>query len=301
MPLLGKDLSTLRNDQPLRCFTQSTCIRVGMLTLLVSFFFWHGILTEFLGHSRTPLNWIHQPWRKAWKFCNWHWFQRPTHLSLWFCLGSQVHWLAEQYYSAAKASWMARYNTIRIIASSLEVGFVSEGRFGELVNLKTNLKLNLFSEILRFYSLVEFTKSVLPWRKVTNRDLVHASKISVRFDTRTLFLDKCPKEYDEILTLIDKSNFIDVPPYERIYALLERVSFTWKFPTITNDSQFFQIMNKNSYSWEQRFDWEDELTTCSSATNCSNRESEHADKDNKTDKTAMLPDWYFIITFVILF
>lgn len=54
--------------------------------------------------------------------------------------------------------------------------------------------------------------------------MVHASKISARSENRSFFMEECPKEFDEILTLIDNLNFTDVPPYERIYALLERVS-----------------------------------------------------------------------------
>lgn len=49
-------------------------------------------------------------------------------------------------------------------------------------------------------------------------------------------------------------------------------------------------MEENSYTWEQCFDWEDELTICSSAINRSTRESDNADEDIKTAKTAILPD-----------
>jgi serine/threonine protein kinase len=34
MPLLGKDLCTLRNEQKSRCFTRSSVVRVGILSFL---------------------------------------------------------------------------------------------------------------------------------------------------------------------------------------------------------------------------------------------------------------------------
>lgn len=137
-----------------------------------------------------------------------------------------------------------------------------------------------------FYTLVELTKGALPWRLKTgkslvriiqriyfllDRETVHLSKVrrtpvpatpyslcyfqlSSRTDTRSTFLEKCPKEYDDILKYIDSLTFVDRPNYdEKICGVLEGVIILL---VLTVWSPFFQIITANSYSWDQLFDWE---------------------------------------------
>lgn len=110
----------------------------------------------------------------------------------------------------------------------LDVGWRGTTRYGSLqAHLKQDLSRKDDVESW-FYLLVELSKGSLPWRLKTDRALVQASKMSARTDTRTTFLEKCSKEYDEILTIVDSLTFPDVPPYEKVVALLESVSFQVK-------------------------------------------------------------------------
>ncbi|KAI1732570.1 protein kinase domain-containing protein [Ditylenchus destructor] len=71
------------------------------------------------------------------------------------------------------------------------------------------------------YMVVEFTKGWLPWRNVKNIDDIGNMKKDARREYK-LLLGGCPREYVDILKLIDSGQFFDEPKYFEIYNLLRK-------------------------------------------------------------------------------
>jgi len=231
MPLLGRDLSTLRNEQQTRSFTRATVVRVGILSLQAVQEL-HQI--GFLSRDIKPGNFAIGLGGN----------DRRIYL---FDFG-----LARRYVDKNRNIIPARPNP----------GWRGTTRYGSLqAHLKQDLSRKDDVESW-FYLLVEITKGALPWKMTTNRDTVQAAKRSARVQTRSTFLDKCPQEYDEMLTHIDSLAFADAPNYEKLVGLLEAV------------------MKQHSYKWDQRFDWEaDDEATASTMASSSCCEDECAGAD----------------------
>lgn len=272
MPLLGKDLSTLRNEQQTSSFTRASVVRIGILSLMVRLF-----KTDFL-FSLQAIQELHSIGYISRDV-------KPGNFAIGLGANDRRLFLfdfglARKYLDSNKNIIPPRKGTFFARVQKycywfLDVGWRGTTRYGSLqAHLKQDLSRKDDVESW-FYLLVELSKGSLPWRLKTDRALVQASKMSARTDTRTTFLEKCSKEYDEILTIVDSLTFPDVPPYEKVVALLESVSFQVKRFSQSNS---FQIMKTHNYTWDQRYDWEDEDNTCSTIAS-SVLEDENANKD----------------------
>ncbi|VDO19507.1 unnamed protein product, partial [Heligmosomoides polygyrus] len=106
-----------------------------------------------------------------------------------------------------------------------------------------------------FYMTVEMTRGTLPWRLVTDRNAVRAAKQAARAAGRTQFLFEAPKQYDQILTIVDSYSFDSQPDYDKIYNILDKVR------------------EEKGFRMGDHWDWDDEgsLTT-NSVTSYSERE-----------------------------
>ncbi|VDM41200.1 unnamed protein product [Toxocara canis] len=73
------------------------------------------------------------------------------------------------------------------------------------------------------YMLVEITKGSLPWRNLRNMEEIGRFKKSCRSNIpmKQLF-GGCPREYIDILRLIDGGKFFDEPKYSAIYSILHK-------------------------------------------------------------------------------
>ncbi|EJW72855.1 hypothetical protein WUBG_16240 [Wuchereria bancrofti] len=71
--------------------------------------------------------------------------------------------------------------------------------------------------------IVELTNGSLPWRFITDRSLVQKAKEDARTITKETFFEKCPLQYDQILQIIDKLEFDEIPPYATFYNILNEV------------------------------------------------------------------------------
>ncbi|MFH4976194.1 hypothetical protein AB6A40_002903 [Gnathostoma spinigerum] len=73
------------------------------------------------------------------------------------------------------------------------------------------------------YMLIELTKGSLPWRHLKDMHEIGRFKKSCRseFGLKQLF-SNCPREYIDVLRLLDNAKFFDEPKYEKIYGLLRR-------------------------------------------------------------------------------
>jgi len=74
-----------------------------------------------------------------------------------------------------------------------------------------------------FYTLIELTTGNIPWKSLEENAAVADFKRKVRQPNyANLLLGGCPREYAEIMRLIDNTAYFDKPPYDRIYALLRQ-------------------------------------------------------------------------------
>ncbi|VDK54766.1 unnamed protein product, partial [Anisakis simplex] len=73
------------------------------------------------------------------------------------------------------------------------------------------------------YMIVELTKGSLPWRNLRSMEEIGRFKKSCRSDIsmRQLF-GGCPREYIDIMRLIDGGKFFDEPKYAQIYSILRK-------------------------------------------------------------------------------
>uniref|UniRef100_A0A915CC29 Protein kinase domain-containing protein n=1 Tax=Parascaris univalens TaxID=6257 RepID=A0A915CC29_PARUN len=73
------------------------------------------------------------------------------------------------------------------------------------------------------YMLVEITKGSLPWRNLRNMEEIGRFKRSCRSDIpmKQLF-GGCPREYIDLMRLIDGGKFFDEPKYGMMYSILRK-------------------------------------------------------------------------------
>lgn len=234
MPLLGRDLSSLRNEQKDQHFLRQTVVRLGILSVQAI-----QELHEKCGYISRDI--------------------KPGNFAIGIGSNDRRVFLID--FGLARKFMDPNRN---VIAPRKDVGWRGTTRYGSLqAHLKQDLSRKDDVESW-FYMLVELTKGALPWRLKTDRNMVMAAKMAARTDARASFLEKCPKEYDEILTHIDVLTFVDAPNYDKITGLLEA------------------IMKQHAYTWDQRYDWEDDLNSCSTVASSSGYEDERANMDNNT-------------------
>uniref|UniRef100_A0A8R1TMD2 Protein kinase domain-containing protein n=1 Tax=Onchocerca volvulus TaxID=6282 RepID=A0A8R1TMD2_ONCVO len=209
--LLGKDLYKLRNEQPDRHFSISSAIRVGIHTCKA--------IEElhncgFLSRDIKPGNYavgleINKQHRRFFLF---------------------DFGLARRYLDKNGKHQKSRG----------EIGWRGTTRYG---SLKAHQKQDLGRrDDLEswFYCLVEITCGMLPWRHVVDRNIAYQGKMNVRNEERKEFLANCPKQYDSIMTLIDRLDFADQPNYDDIYKLLD------------------QVREEHNVLMDAQYDWEEE-------------------------------------------
>ncbi|CAD5211140.1 unnamed protein product [Bursaphelenchus okinawaensis] len=238
MPLLGKDIHRLRNEQKERKFSLGTAIRVGIQGLK-SIQELHE-KCGFLSRDVKPGN-----------FACGHPNSIECRTIFLIDFG-----LARKYIDKNK----------NVLPSRKEVGWRGTTRYGSLqAHQKQDLgrKDDLESW---FYMLVEITKGHLPWRAMTDRDQVYAAKLSSRTLNRQNFLSECPDEFCRILSHIDMIKFAEAPAYGEILAFLNSIMarlhvmpdtpFDWE-----DDSSNMSSTKNSSYSDnEQRCNRNDRLS-----------------------------------------
>ncbi|KAI6174185.1 Protein kinase domain-containing protein [Aphelenchoides besseyi] len=202
MPLLGKDLHHLRNEQRERRFSHPTSLRIGIMSL-------------------QAIQELHE---------------KCGFLSRDIKSGNYAVGLAARERDIFLIDFgLARKYLDRnrnVMPSRGEVGWRGTTRYGSL-NAHLKLDLGRKDDVESwFYMMVELTKGAVPWRQMTDRAQVHAAKLSARSSSRAQFLSECPVEYDVILTHIDSLTFADAPNYKMIITLLEEamrnIRATWQ-------------------------------------------------------------------------
>ncbi|TKR64339.1 hypothetical protein L596_024894 [Steinernema carpocapsae] len=111
------------------------------------------------------------------------------------------------------------------------------------------------------YMVVELTKGSLPWRNIPEQNDVGLFKKDCRKDRglRMLF-GGCPREYVDILRVIDGHKFFDTPDYSKIYGLMrnaivsthsEEFPYDWeREPTPQSKKPSAEQLKKNKLSIE---------------------------------------------------
>ncbi|CAD5215523.1 unnamed protein product [Bursaphelenchus xylophilus] len=237
MPLLGKDIHRLRNEQKERRFTLGTAVRVGIQGLRAL----HE-LHEKCGYISRDV--------KPGNFACGHPNSIESRTIFLIDFG-----LARKFVDKNK----------NVIPSRKEVGWRGTTRYGSLqAHLKQDLGRRDDVESW-FYMLVEITKGQLPWRAITERPQVQAAKLSARAISRDNFLADCPKEYDAILTYIDSLLFHDAPNYNQMCNQLNDIAirlhilpdtpFDWE-----EDSNMSSTKNSSYSDNEQRCNRADRLS-----------------------------------------
>uniref|UniRef100_A0A914ZH05 Protein kinase domain-containing protein n=1 Tax=Parascaris univalens TaxID=6257 RepID=A0A914ZH05_PARUN len=217
--LVGKDLHKLRNEQYERRFSLSTAIRVGT-ECFKAIEELHGC--GYISRDIKPGNFA----------VGLREYQQHRTIFL-FDFG-----LAKRYLD----------KNGNHLASRGEVGWRGTTRYG---SLKAHQRLDLGRrDDLEswFYLLVEITRGTLPWRHVSQRPGVQAAKSMSRNAGRKQFLHDCPRQYDEILTMIDALAFQDEPKYSEIRRLLD------------------EVRKEHGIRMHSRFDWDEEGTSTRSST-----------------------------------
>jgi len=91
-----------------------------------------------------------------------------------------------------------------------------------------------------FYTTIELLTGHLYWKNIEDSDKVLAAKKEVRDPSKmSRLLGGCPREFIEIMRLIDATTYYQKPPYTDIYALLRRA--------IANTH-----VAEHPYDWERR-------------------------------------------------
>ncbi|CAJ0561702.1 unnamed protein product, partial [Mesorhabditis spiculigera] len=74
------------------------------------------------------------------------------------------------------------------------------------------------------YMLVELTKGTLPWRNMKDIREIGDAKRGVRMSELGLkqLFGGCPREYIDVLRVIDGAKFFDEPDYAKMYNLLRQ-------------------------------------------------------------------------------
>ncbi|KAK0423471.1 hypothetical protein QR680_008159 [Steinernema hermaphroditum] len=207
--LLDKDLNKLRNEQPDRHFSLGTAARVGMQTC--------SAIEELhtLGFLSRDI--------KAGNFGVGRREESTQRLIYMFDFG-----LSRKYIDKSK----------NLIPPRKDIGWRGTTRYGSLqAHRRQDLgrKDDMESWL---YMLIEISKGSLPWRMVTDRQKVFECKLACRGDFRPALLGALPKQFDELLSLVDKLSFESQPPYGEFIKLLA------------------QICEENNIDMNQNYDWE---------------------------------------------
>ncbi|KHJ82876.1 hypothetical protein OESDEN_17429 [Oesophagostomum dentatum] len=149
-----------------------------------------------------------------------------------------------------------------VIPARKDIGWRGTTRYGSLTaHMRQDLGRRDDLESW-FYMTVEMTRGTLPWRLVTDRAAVQAAKQAARAAGRIQFLFETPKQFDQILTMVDSYVFDSVPDYDKIYKILD------------------EAREEKGIRMTEHWDWEEE-TSCSITTNTMNSLSEHDIKAKK--------------------
>ncbi|VDK57245.1 unnamed protein product [Anisakis simplex] len=217
MTLLGKDVYKLRNEQYERRFSLSTALRIGI-------------------HSCKAIQELHQC-----KFLSRD--IKPSNYAVGLRENNQHKTIFLFDFGLARR-FVDRSG--KHVKSRGEVGWRGTNRYGSL-NAHLRLDLSRRDDLESwFYMLVEISRGALPWRFVKEREAAEKAKKHARGAGRCELLQKCPKQYDEILKMIDALAFEEDPDYDRIYSL------------------FDEVRESNHIKMEDRYDWEEESEVTSS-------------------------------------
>uniref|UniRef100_A0A1I8EU91 Protein kinase domain-containing protein n=1 Tax=Wuchereria bancrofti TaxID=6293 RepID=A0A1I8EU91_WUCBA len=220
MSLLGPDLNRLRNRQPNRHFTLPTSTRIAIQTL--------NAIEElhqcgFLSRDIKPGN---------------------------FAIGNKTD--HQHHYIFIFDFGLARRYVDRnfvVLPSRGEMGWRGTTRYGSL-NAHHRQDLSRRDDLESWlYMIVELTNGSLPWRFITDRSLVQKAKEDARTITKETFFEKCPLQYDQILQIIDKLEFDEIPPYATFYNILN------------------EMADENGIVVTMKYDWDDSLSSGTSTTN----------------------------------
>ncbi|KAL4001626.1 Protein kinase domain family protein [Acanthocheilonema viteae] len=199
IPLLGKDLHKLRNEQINRRFSLCTAVQVGLQTLKA---IEELHLSHFISRDIKPGNFMVGLRENQ---------QHKTIFLIDFGL-------AKKYVD----------KNGKLLPSRGEVGWRGTTRYG---SLKAHLRLDLARrDDLEswFYLLVEITRGSLPWRHVSERAGVQAAKLMARDAGRTQFFHQCPKQYETLMGMVDGLVFEDSPKYNEFEDVLMDIKKEWK-------------------------------------------------------------------------
>ncbi|VDL76511.1 unnamed protein product [Nippostrongylus brasiliensis] len=108
-------------------------------------------------------------------------------------------------------SSMKKYIYLRngkLIPARKDVGWRGTTRYGSLVAHERQDLSRRDDVESWFYMSVEMTRGTLPWRLVTGR---------------TQFLFDAPKQYDQILTMVDSYHFESEPEYDKMLKIFDAV------------------------------------------------------------------------------
>ncbi|KAL6740380.1 hypothetical protein Aduo_013739 [Ancylostoma duodenale] len=226
MTLLFKDLHKLRSEMPDRRFGPSTSLRLSMQALKAVEEL-HKI--GYLSRDIKPGNFA--PGQKCYK-------QSKTIFLYDFGL-------ARKYVD----------KNGNVIPPRKDIGWRGTTRYGSLTaHQRQDLgrKDDLESW---FYMTVEMTRGTLPWRLVTDRAAVQAAKQAARGSGRIQFLFETPKQFDQVLTMVDSYTFEAEPEYGKIYKILD------------------DIREEKGIRMNEHWDWEDEAShSTNTVTSYSERE-----------------------------
>ncbi|CAJ0601171.1 unnamed protein product [Cylicocyclus nassatus] len=233
MTLLYKDLHKLRSEMPNRKFHLSTSLRLAMQALKAVEEL-HKI--GYLSRDIKPGNFA--PGQK----CN-----KQSKIIFLYDFG-----LARKYLDK---------NGV-VIPPRKDIGWRGTTRYGSLTAHRRQ-DLGRRDDLESwFYMSIEMTRGTLPWRLVTDRAAVQAAKQAARAAGRIQFLFETPKQYDQILTIIDSYVFDSVPDYEKIYKLLE------------------EVREEKGIRMNDQWDWEDE----ESQSNTTNTVTSYSERELKAKK-----------------
>ncbi|VDN01337.1 unnamed protein product [Thelazia callipaeda] len=104
-----------------------------------------------------------------------------------------------------------------------------------------------------FYMMIEITKGSLPWRSLNNLDEVGNCKKYCRSrqtEARQLF-SGCPRDYIQVMRMIDRGYYFDEPKYEEMYSILRKVLKIACVSVSTKRKRSIQLI-----VWEYPYDWE---------------------------------------------
>ncbi|CAI2325130.1 unnamed protein product [Caenorhabditis sp. 36 PRJEB53466] len=221
--LLGKDLYRLRSEMPTRSFSINTTTKIALETL--------EAIEElhncgYLSRDVKPSNFAPGIRENA---------QHKTIFMFDFGLAKK---------------FVDREN--RKVKSRGEVGWRGTVRYGSLQAHK-RMDLGRRDDVeCWFYMLVEMYVGELPWRHMTDRNVVGQSKMSIRKDSRHNFFRRLPNQFETIMVLIDGWPFEIRPDYKRLKMLIMEIR------------RDLQVPDRCTWDWQAEESQHSELTETTS-------------------------------------